>query len=234
MRLLWIRPPIPNNNINGGGLLYSPHALHHPDALTSAPTAHSTLARRLIRLGERKWSELGAAPSDSLRGQIYKLGGRLISRLPVQEKMWWRVESNMQDGGGGVVEIEHGGVVAEHDKQQLLDRLGHYMRQHRVRWIANTVLSVPVAALTILPFVKLVLAWVIFRAVTHHRAYQGCKYLVGRLPGAVYRQSDFVSGLERRLGGGGVVGGDLSDVDADLRSALIDRFGGKKNGAPVK
>lgn len=223
MKLIWIRPPL-SEAIPHRWLLYCPVQISKPDAITHGPQSNVGLVQRLIRAGERKWADYGQYGPDSFRGQLYRAGQRLIRRLPIQEQMWWRIESAMPCTASDKAQllIEHGGVT-EQEKSILHNAISVWSWHHRRAWLINTAASVPILLLTFLPFVKLLLAWVCFRAVTHHRAFQACKWLSQRFPAAHYELSKEVHQYERDGNSGVFSSADLTDCLGRLDDKIVKK-----------
>ena len=49
-----------------------------------------TWSERLIRYGEDKWFDLSQAPSNSIKGRVYRAGKILVDKIPAKEWMLWR------------------------------------------------------------------------------------------------------------------------------------------------
>lgn len=160
---------------------------------TSNPTTglnrRSYLAR-FLNWGESKWQEYSEASPRSIKGIMHRIGTALLDKIPVTEKQLWRLHALHQHftdqklKTGSKLEIETGSCYltdasAEQSlKFDLINQLNLWAAFHR-RWsIFSTCLILPVAILSILPFGKLFLAWIIFRAVAHWRAFQGAHFLV--------------------------------------------------------
>lgn len=150
-----------------------------------------SLLNRFLNWGEAKWQEYGEAPPRSIKGIMHRLGSALLDKIPVTEKQLWRLHALHQHlqnvpNCRSFVEVETGSCLLA-DEQNVRSELGRQLNSfaalHR-RWsIISSALIVPVAVLSILPFGKLFLAWVIFRAVAHYRAYQGAHFLSRCLSG---------------------------------------------------
>ena len=202
MKLYWIKRP--RGFLKGGPewFMYCPERIMVKDPLTNGPLSNVSLIRRMIQKGEDKWTEYSQAPVKSIKGQIYAAGKRLMDKLPAQEKMWWRVESHMRDEGQLL--ICHSGddanngknTIEEVKKQKLAEKVNELAKRHKIAWMRNAILAVPITILTVLPFVKLLLAWTLFRAVTHHRAHMACKFLSERISDAEYKFDQSVKNLE--------------------------------------
>ena len=158
---------------------------------------------RFLNWGEAKWQEYGEANPRSFKGLMHKIGSSLLDRIPVGEKQLWRFNALNQHfqlncDKGKVLEIETGSIylknpiVEQSLKFDLISQFNALAAYHR-RWsIFSTCLIFPVAILSILPFGKLFLAWIIFRAVAHWRAFQGAHFLVRCFN---YHRQDNVSDL---------------------------------------
>lgn len=144
---------------------------------------------RFLNWGEAKWQEYGEASPRSLKGIMHRIGSSLLDKIPVTEKQLWRLHALHQHfqtdpGKTKSMEIETGSCYLENPsveqaiKFDLIHQYNAWAAYHR-RWsIFSSCLIIPVAILSILPFGKLFLAWIIFRAVAHWRAYQGAHFLV--------------------------------------------------------
>lgn len=145
---------------------------------------------RFLNWGEAKWQEYGEAPPRSFKGIMHRLGSSLLDKIPVTEKQLWRLHALHQhlqaDTSRRHFEIESGSSIVADEaniRSELCKQLNSFAAIHR-RWsIFSSVLILPVAILSILPFGKLVLAWIIFRAVAHYRAYQGAHFMARCLAG---------------------------------------------------
>ena len=167
--------------------------IHLSKSLTRVNNPSTGLNRRspltrFLNWGESKWQEYGEASPRSFKGIIHRIGSSLLDKIPVSEKQLWRlhaVHENLKDEGKGkVLEIETGSIYLKNPnieqslKFDLVSQLNNWAAYHR-RWsIFSTCLILPVAILSILPFGKLFLAWMIFRAVAHWRAFQGAHFLL--------------------------------------------------------
>ena len=167
--------------------------IHLSKSLTRVNNPSTGLNRRspltrFLNWGESKWQEYGEASPRSFKGIIHRIGSSLLDKIPVSEKQLWRlhaVHENFKDEGKGkVLEIETGSIYLKNPnieqtlKFDLISQLNNWAAYHR-RWsIFSTCLILPVAILSILPFGKLFLAWMIFRAVAHWRAFQGAHFLL--------------------------------------------------------
>lgn len=181
--------------------------LHLSKSLTRVNNPSTGLNRRsaltrFLNWGEAKWQEYGEAAPRSFKGLIHKVGSSLLDKIPVSEKQLWRLHAlhqHFQDGGKGkALEIETGSIyltnpnVEQSLKFDLISQLNNWAAYHR-RWsIFSTCLILPVAILSILPFGKLFLAWIIFRAVAHWRAFQGAHFLLRCFN---YERQDIVSDI---------------------------------------
>lgn len=163
--------------------------VHLSRALTKETNPSVGLSRkshlnRFLNWGEAKWQEYGEAPPRSIKGIMYKLGSALLNRIPVTEKQLWRLHALNQHVQAGqslrFLEIETGKSYIDEEsaiRASMIKQLNTFAAYHR-RWsIFSSVMIIPVAILSILPFGKLFLAWIIFRAVAHYRAYQGAHFL---------------------------------------------------------
>ena len=123
---------------------------------------------------------------------MHRIGSTLLDKIPVTEKQLWRLHAlnqhlqNQNDSvrGKSIMEIETGSCYSGNPsleqglKFDLINQYNTWAAYHR-RWsIFSSCLIIPVAILSILPFGKLFLAWIIFRAVAHWRAFQGAHFLV--------------------------------------------------------
>lgn len=147
---------------------------------------------RFFNWGESKWQEYGEASPRSIKGVMHRIGSVLLDRIPVTEKQLWRLHALHQHLQHTdplelkrlkSLDIETGSVylndanVEQLLKFDLVTQLNHWAAYHR-RWsIFSSCMILPVAILSILPFGKLFLAWIIFRAVAHWRAFQGAHFL---------------------------------------------------------
>lgn len=146
---------------------------------------------RFLNWGESKWQEYGEASPRSIKGVMHRIGSTLLDKIPVTEKQLWRLhalnqhfQSDLEQVRNKNLEIETGSCylgnpsLEQSVKFDLISQYNSWAAYHR-RWsIFSSCLIIPVAILSILPFGKLFLAWIIFRAVAHWRAYQGAHFLV--------------------------------------------------------
>jgi hypothetical protein len=145
---------------------------------------------RFLNWGEAKWQEYGEASPRSIKGFMHRIGTALLNKIPVTEKQLWRLHALQQHishcgpNRPSTLEIETGSTYLDNSiteqsvRFDLMGQLNSWAAFHR-RWsIFSGVLIVPMAILSILPFGKLFLAWIIFRAVAHWRAYQGSHFLI--------------------------------------------------------
>ena len=175
--------------------------VHLNKSLTKNANPATGLNRRspltkFLNWGESKWQEYGEASPRSIKGIMYRIGSALLDKIPVTEKQLWRLHALHQHFQGDLersthlpgriksLEIETGSCYLENPsleqsiKFDLISQYNSWAAYHR-RWsIFSSCLIIPVAILSILPFGKLFLAWIIFRAVAHWRAYQGAHFLV--------------------------------------------------------
>lgn len=170
--------------------------VHLDRTLTRNATASIGLLRqgpltRFLNWGEAKWQEYGEAGPRTIKGTIHRLGSVLLKRIPVTEKQLWRLHALHQTLQllavsatetprlkSLVLETSAEYATAEQSLRfDLATQLNGWAAHHR-RWsIFSSVMLVPTVILSLLPFGKLFLAWVIFRAVAHWRAYQGAHFL---------------------------------------------------------
>lgn len=148
------------------------------------PVTQQRSPSRIICWGEEKWMNLSKAPPQTFRGCIYRLGSHLIGRIPIVETLLWRVHSGIMGESNERV-ILYTTTASTNDKSQLRSLLNQFLAQRicyhqRWKWI-NGVLIPPVVLLTILPLVKLVLAWIFFRMIGHARAQSASTWLKDRL-----------------------------------------------------
>ena len=140
------------------------------------PHEPKNLISRLLQKGESKWTSYSLAPSNSLKGTLYSFGTRLMARLPPQEYQFrklYNVDLSRVNGNASfLVNDEIGSQPAK-----VLAWLCRQEQFHSKWWKIHALLTIPVTILTILPGVKAVLAWIMFRAVTHWRAQKGSKLL---------------------------------------------------------
>ena len=145
---------------------------------------------RFLNWGEAKWQEYGEAGPRSIKGIMHRIGSGLLDKIPITEKQLWRLHAlhehfHHHSQTGKDIEIETGSCYLMNNtnleqslKFDLIGQFNNWAAYHR-RWsILSSFLIIPVAILSILPFGKLVLAWIIFRAVAHWRAYKGAHFLV--------------------------------------------------------
>lgn len=168
--------------------------IHLSKSLTRVNNPSTGLNRRspltrFLNWGESKWQEYGEASPRSFKGIIHRIGSCLLDKIPVSEKQLWRLHAVHEHfktegkGKGKVLEIETGSIyltnptIEQSLKFDLISQLNNWAAYHR-RWsIFSSCLILPVTILSILPFGKLFLAWMIFRAVAHWRAFQGAHFL---------------------------------------------------------
>lgn len=172
--------------------------VHLNKSITKSKNLSTGLNRRslftkILNWGEEKWQEYSEAKPRSIKGMMHKVGSILLNRIPVTEKQLWKlhalhqyIQQNENEKKGKIndLEIETGSIYLSNPgteqsiRLDLISQFNSWAAYHR-RWsIFSSVLIFPVAILSILPFGKLFLAWVIFRAVAHWRAYQGAHFLV--------------------------------------------------------
>lgn len=137
-----------------------------PEAV-KAPT-NTSLISRFIHKGELMWEKYAAAPQNTFRYALYSLGTRLMARLPPQEFQFRQVY-NLKCPEGNLECCKELAM----QPAKIMAHLGREERRHGWWWRVHAGLSVPVTILTILPGVKAVLAWILFRTVTHWRAQKG-------------------------------------------------------------
>jgi hypothetical protein len=167
------------------------HAAKHLNKTTHPATglARKGTVSKFLSWGESKWHEYAEAPRRSFQGVVYKAGSFLLDRVPITEKQLWRLYTIRQylqtyhyehQKENVILEIETGKTLYPFERLLREDLIGHlnaWAAYHR-RWsIFSSVLLFPLAVLTILPFGKMVLAWFVFRAVAHWRAFQGAHFL---------------------------------------------------------
>lgn len=168
--------------------------VHLGKSLTKSANPTTGLTRRsplskFLNWGESKWQEYGEASPRSIKGIMYRIGSSLLDKIPVTEKQLWRLNALQQHFQNDpkppkTLEIETGSCYLDSPsieqviKFDLIHQYNSWAAYHR-RWsIFSSCLIIPVAILSILPFGKLFLAWIIFRAVAHWRAYQGAHFLL--------------------------------------------------------
>ena len=186
-----------STNSNSSNQLPLPFLFVHLNkSITKSTNLSTGLNRRsffskFLNWGEEKWQEYSEAKPRSIKGMMHKVGSILLNRIPVTEKQLWKfhalhqfIQHNEKNGKSNNLEIETGSIYLSNPGTEqsirfdLISQFNSWAAYHR-RWsIFSSVLIFPVAILSILPFGKLFLAWVIFRAVAHWRAYQGAHFLV--------------------------------------------------------
>ena len=137
-----------------------------------------TWSERLIRYGEDKWFDLSQAPSNSIKGYVYKAGKTLVDKIPAKEWMLWRAYSLHRHNTAQTFVIENY-VREEHQvlRSILKEDFDKSTVIHR-RWaLVHGFGLFPATALILLPGGKLILAWLAFRLITHQRASIGAKWL---------------------------------------------------------
>lgn len=106
----------------------------------------------------------------------------------MQERMLWRVYSFVsgqkviRNGGPALPSIEVApSLLANEGDKKVLNELRQMIEAqtalHKKWRMIHGFAILPVLCLSLLPFVKLWLAWEIFRTVTHHRAYIGGRWI---------------------------------------------------------
>lgn len=182
LRLLWISR-LPSSHASAP----SHHAL--PFLYAKLNTSNHLMAQkpkglvpRLLKYGEDKWHGLSQYPSRSIKGRIYQVGCRLVERIPMQERMLWRVYGYCSMGTSKleppVPQIEYS--PSEDGKQvttQLRHNIDKWVAEHAKWRLIHGITIIPAVLLSVLPFVKLWLAWEVFRTVTHQRAYLAALWL---------------------------------------------------------
>jgi hypothetical protein len=173
--LLPIRPPCPS---------------WYTDPIVVRERHGSSLLHRLIAWGEHKWTAYGAAPPRTLKSLVYRAGTWLTDRLSTEEEFYRRLyplslPKTLLPADPLRVVVVSETPLGDQDRMQLLyllrDRAAAARRRHGFWWKCNACLLLPVTLLTVLPGVKLLLAWVAFRAVTRFRAWRGAAWLADRL-----------------------------------------------------
>ena len=159
--------------------------------------AKESLSTRIIRYGEHKWQQLAQSRPRTPKHFIYRVGNKLIERIPAREWMLWRAYSLSRQFDGIhlyypllLEQVDLGATTTPQPKNlagfaqvagstlaALRVQLAEAAKKHRFWMWAHSVSLIPVTVLTVLPFVKLVWAWLAFRAVTHYRASIGAKWL---------------------------------------------------------
>lgn len=130
----------------------------------------TTLVSKLIHKGEQLWEKYSTAPPNTLRHALYSLGTRLMARLPPQEYQFRQLH-NLKDPQGSLECCREMAL----QPARIIAHLGREGERHKWWWRLHAGLSLPVTVLTVLPGVKAVLAWILFRAITHWRALQGIR-----------------------------------------------------------
>ena len=106
----------------------------------------------------------------------------------MQERMLWRVYSfvseqkAIRNGGPALPPIEVApSLLSNEGDKKILTEMRQMIEAHTAlhkKWrMIHGIAILPVLCLSLLPFVKLWLAWEIFRTVTHHRAYVGARWI---------------------------------------------------------
>lgn len=97
----------------------------------------------------------------------------------MQERMLWRVYNYMGQAGqlAHLPAIECAPGDTSLCQEVLKKDLNHWVHLHQ-RWrLIHGFAVIPAIFLSVLPFVKMWLAWEVFRTVTHHRALTGAKWV---------------------------------------------------------
>lgn len=179
--------------MNSGRLYWIPLRNLKGFLYTLPITEPNSSPSRIIRWGEEKWMNFSKAAPQTFRGYIYRLGSHLIGRIPIVETLLWRVHGRMSKSNEKVIlyttlhlNQSCGPLINENTPNQspnqspyqlLHQFLSQRIRYHRRwKWI-NAVLIPPVVILTVLPLVKLVLAWIFFRMIGHARAQSASAWL---------------------------------------------------------
>lgn len=186
LRLLWISNTRTKSLIISKPFLYAKLNEGALDGAFKGSHKNGGLVVRLLEYGERKWHALAAYPSGSIRGRIYGLGSRLIDRIPMQERMLWRVYTYVSRPNDGFPGIEVGQAVLDasagaggelRELREMRELVKGALEHHRKWRLVHGMAVLPALCLSVLPFVKLWLAWEVFRTVTHHRAYVAARWL---------------------------------------------------------
>lgn len=180
LRLIWIQNASSRNAPKIPGLLYA--RLNMTSPVRANRNRSPSIFNRLISYGESKWQELGRHPSHSIRGRVYQVGNRLIDRILMQERMLWRVHTFMEQAGKmshlPAIECSPSAASTRTGLQQALGKeVNEWIRIHQ-RWrLIHGMAVIPAVLLSVLPFVKMWLAWEVFRTITHHRALLAARWI---------------------------------------------------------
>lgn len=167
-------------------------------------TKKPSLSNRVFAYAERKWNDLAQASPHSPKHRIYRLGQRLLSRIPAQEWMLWRFyrffdhHPEVLKGDSEVVlrceyaiprelqqVLPHSPPAPSNEgpesliaSQLLREAMSRSLARHSFWYRISLGFLPPLTIMTLLPFVKLVWAWVAFRTVTNFRAWQAARILL--------------------------------------------------------
>lgn len=197
----------PKGTASSGPLPYPFLYVHLARTETSSSPTPLGLPRRsrlsrFLSWSEAKWQTYSEAPARSIKGLMFQLGSKLLDRIPPGEKQLWRLHA-LQDHLGHVslgspkgphaLRLETSHAFYDHQTKLTHDlsiHLSQSAARHR-RWAFVTAFFIlPSIFLSLMPFGKLVLAWVVFRAISHYRAYQGASFLLNCLKSRL-ASSDF-------------------------------------------
>lgn len=205
LRLLWLGR-LPTGSGLAGGATARPFLYTRLNAQLvegkPVPKPPTTLTSRILQYGETKWQDLGRHPSHSIRGRIYQAGSQLIDRIPMQERMLWRVYAYMaaQPAAGKFAQappVEHAPEIDPAQvRRELAAEMEHWVAVHGKWRMIHGMAIVPALLLSVLPFVKLWLAWEIFRTVTHHRALMAAAWMRRWRKGAAATSQGFLANPE--------------------------------------
>lgn len=152
-----------------------------PPFFYAAPVAKTTfqpsasLVHRFIAWGEQTWHQWGSQPAGTVKHGIHALSLRLINRLGWEERSLWRCYAAFHHHRQAFP------ITIQTDttewRRALVERLEKAIWRHRVGRAVYAVALIPVTLLTVLPFVKAVWAWCMFRLIARHRALHGALWL---------------------------------------------------------
>ena len=137
-----------------------------------------TWSERLIQYGEYKWHDLSQAPSNSIKGRVYRVGKLLIDKIPAKDWMLWRAYALHRQNIAQPFVVENY-IKGDHQCLRLALKEGFDGSAviHR-RWaFIHGFGLIPGVVLALLPGGKLLWAWLAFRFITHQRASIGAKWL---------------------------------------------------------
>ena len=145
-----------------------------PFSLKNAPIADSnSIAYKLSSFATKKWDYYASLPKESIRYRIFSIADKLVTRKHINEQFLKNANANTQDCTILIPKQWNNDIIKKEFKEYLLRKESF----HKKWFIANAAACLPLIAATILPGVKMIVAWNWYRIWANYACYKGSQKL---------------------------------------------------------